>query len=892
MEQNNEDQAPSRASSRANLPEEDAQPRATGMPPMRAEMVAADAAVRQKEGVLRVSSGVRPLPEELKELMMQAGTIHDTTNIAVGQELTSAHDTNAPPQLRVVSPEATTTGPVTTTGTGTTIGTSGDDISKNLKIADKVAVGVQNLQPAVDMTTLYRDNQHRRRQQAFPGAYNVAGLQPGNANPNRDAAEPNASPDSPTHDNNNNQGLAVAQPVADDDLEDARPVLPENEAARLAKRKQTNFMITIGSLCAIAVVVFLIIFFVVEGEKDKSPTIVVQAPAAEESNSTAFGNSTLESIHRTPPQILIELLPSETLPYLDSSGSAQARAFQWVTEDPQFDTYSEKRLQQRFALATFFYSTGGDGDGWGSKTNWLNASVHECHWDYFMPDNRHYQNQPGIRHYDYQYIDGPCVPSNESMVANNYSVATDVAFHDDYLYLALVGQELRGEIPPEITMLTSLLMIQLQDTAMEGHIPTILTNLTGLRELHLYRSAYTGTIPSQLALLTDLSLLTIGGNEGIQGSMPSEIGLLSDLETLMIVESNVTGTIPIEYTGLHPLNFMVYQNQLTGTIHTEFGLFSRVEWFMISENQLNSTIPTELGLMENVKTLYAYMLNLIGTIPSELGLLKSIKQIYIDINALTGTIPTELGLPNETFWRIAVGDNLLTGTIPSELGLLTECHNLQAARNFLTGAIPREVAAMPAMEYFSLQDNQFSGTLPSELFYNGSKMYRFWLENNEITGSIPEEIGYWSSLWRMRVDGNRMTGSLPSEIGSLAKSLVRLNVGSNQFSGKIPSEIGNLLKLKEFSAGDNGLTGTLPAELALLVTEGKLKVLNLTSNEGLLGAIPNDFCLLIADPALNNVLEFDCGALCGCHCSCDNVSSFALYGENGTFLADMKGGWV
>lgn len=40
--------------------------------------------------------------------------------------------------------------------------------------------------------------------------------------------------------------------------------------------------------------------------------------------------------------------------------SPQALAYHWLTQDPNADTYSRERLTQRFAMATIYYSTGGE----------------------------------------------------------------------------------------------------------------------------------------------------------------------------------------------------------------------------------------------------------------------------------------------------------------------------------------------------------------------------------------------------------------------------------------------------------------------------------------------------------------------------------------------------
>ena len=60
------------------------------------------------------------------------------------------------------------------------------------------------------------------------------------------------------------------------------------------------------------------------------------------------------------------------------------------------------------------------------------------------------------------------------------------------------------------------------------------------------------------------------------------------------------------------------------------------------ENKLNGTIPTELGLLSNLEWLDLFKSQLTGTIPSELGLLSNLISLSLDSNQFTGTVPTIL----------------------------------------------------------------------------------------------------------------------------------------------------------------------------------------------------------------------------------------------------------
>ena len=64
------------------------------------------------------------------------------------------------------------------------------------------------------------------------------------------------------------------------------------------------------------------------------------------------------------------LLPDYTVASIEQdSTSSQAMALEFVVKDPLLESYPEWRIQQRFALATFYYAT--HGDHWYNNTGWL-----------------------------------------------------------------------------------------------------------------------------------------------------------------------------------------------------------------------------------------------------------------------------------------------------------------------------------------------------------------------------------------------------------------------------------------------------------------------------------------------------------------------------------------
>jgi hypothetical protein len=107
------------------------------------------------------------------------------------------------------------------------------------------------------------------------------------------------------------------------------------------------------------------------------------------------------------------------------------------------------------------------------------------------------------------------------------------------------ANQLRGQIPPEISQLTELVSIELQGNSLSGPIPEELGNLKKLEIISL-------------------------GNNKLQGSLPISLSGLENLKTFHIENNLLTGTIPREYQHLRNLqDFHLENNQFTGQFPVE-----------------------------------------------------------------------------------------------------------------------------------------------------------------------------------------------------------------------------------------------------------------------------------------------------------------------------------
>ena len=519
------------------------------------------------------------------------------------------------------------------------------------------------------------------------------------------------------------------------------------------------------------------------------------------------------------------------------------------------------------------------------------------------------------------------------------TIPSDLANLNNLGWLLLWGNQLDGTIPSELGRLTNLLWLYLSDNRLSGRIPSELGNLTELTSLALSGNRLSGAIPPELGNLINLEGLSLWGNE-LSGAVPPELENLSGLTQLYLSDNRIGGCLPeiwrdIEETDLDDVGLQfcsdrevlvalyeatdgdkwlenrnwlsnrpigdwygviaddsgrvielnLSENELSGSIPSELGNLSKLEWLVLSQNSLNGTIPSELSYLSKLSLLSVYSNQLSGSIPPELGNLTNLEGLSFSGNRLSGTVPPELGnltklsvlylhsnqlsgsIPPELgklaqLESFSLSGNRLSESIPSELGNLTQLKGLALSFNRLTGRIPPQLNTLSGLEWLFLADNRLTGCVPevwqdveeNDLDEVGlpictdedalNALYEAadgdnWVSNQNWLSNRP--IGTWygvitdenDRVIELDLSDNELNGTIPSELGHLTYLEV-LYLSENQLSGSIPSEISVLSNLIELSLWTNELTGPIPPELGRLAN---LEILHLGKNE-LSGAIP------------------------------------------------------
>jgi len=378
-----------------------------------------------------------------------------------------------------------------------------------------------------------------------------------------------------------------------------------------------------------------------------------------------------------------------TLICLGFSNSLQATSYEAST------TTNTCQENDYIALRALYLST--DGDNWTNKTGWYNAAFFTNHPT--LPAGTDMSTWYGVT-----FDENGCVTCLD-MRAN--STCTDG--YD----ISIPGNNMVGNLPPEIGNLTALTKLFLHNNQLSGNIPPELGNLTNLEELHLHSNEFTGEIPDELGNLTQLTYLGLGRNE-LTGTISGLVDL-TKLVTLDLRANNLSGSIPVELGSLENLRYIsLFNNQLTDDIPPQLGdLDLIVLW--LSNNQLTGTIPPELGNITSLTDLWLYGNQLTGNIPSELGNLNELYHLTMGNNQISGNIPPELGSLSN-LRTLSLRDNQLTGNIPPELGNLSKLEYLSLNNNQLTGRIPSELSNLTNVYSMVLQDNQMSGCYYADLY--------------------------------------------------------------------------------------------------------------------------------------------------------------------------------
>jgi Leucine-rich repeat (LRR) protein len=311
--------------------------------------------------------------------------------------------------------------------------------------------------------------------------------------------------------------------------------------------------------------------------------------------------------------------------------------------------------------------------------------------------------------------------------------------------LSLSNTGLYGPLPTELSQLTKLSSLYLDDNAFTGSL-TVLQSMTNLTHLYLEDNLWSTTLLDDnfFVELTQLKHLDMS-NTSLRGPIPAHFFQLSSLEVLDLSNNQITGTLPTNISSGDSSSVNIL---LGGSLFGGIGSGSNLTYLSLHTNNITGAIPSSIGNLDRLITLDLSNNKFTGLLPVELGSLVNIEVLFLGKNNFTSNpIPEWIGNLGKTLTELSLKASSLTGTIPSWIGdKLPELLLLDLGQNGLVGTIPQELRNCVDMVVLILNSNKLTGQLGLGELRN---LETILIDDNDLTGNTnamcEHEIEYFIS---------------------------------------------------------------------------------------------------------------------------------------------------
>ena len=351
--------------------------------------------------------------------------------------------------------------------------------------------------------------------------------------------------------------------------------------------------------------------------------------------------------------------------------------------------------------------------------------------------------------------------------------------------LSMIGVNVQGRFPDEISKLTSLTVLELDLNEISGSLPESFQTLLDLQSFHLSHNKLTGSLPKYLGSFPNLQTIDVSFNL-LDGSVPTELATMNNLRGIALDHNLLSGNVEFLGKGSGDANdvkrdkleyIFLEQNSFTGFVEAAvIQKFPNLRVFDVSDN------------------------NFRGTIPHELFQISTLNILDLHDNSFTGGIPD--GIPvNTALEFLALQNNELTGTIVETIGNLHNLKHLDLSSNQIsiddtTSVSNKGISSLRNLTYLFLSENNFEAAPFPFWVQKMTNLEELSLKSLRMDGTIPTWIGELTELVLLDIDDNDLRGSIPSEIGNLSK-LQFLLMNRNELTDDIPSEMENLISLRK-----------------------------------------------------------------------------------------------
>lgn len=141
----------------------------------------------------------------------------------------------------------------------------------------------------------------------------------------------------------------------------------------------------------------------------------------------------------------------------------------------------------------------------------------------------------------------------------------------------------------------------MNNNSIRGQIPPELSKLSTLRHLLLDNNNLSGYLPPEFSNLPELRILQLDNNKFIGSGIPDTYGNLSKLAKLSLRNCSLQGSIP----GLSSIQNLLYldlsKNELNGPLPPT--LSDNITTIDLSHNHLNGSIPRSFSNLPSLQRL-------------------------------------------------------------------------------------------------------------------------------------------------------------------------------------------------------------------------------------------------------------------------------------------------
>ncbi|KAG5114109.1 hypothetical protein JHK82_037378 [Glycine max] len=167
--------------------------------------------------------------------------------------------------------------------------------------------------------------------------------------------------------------------------------------------------------------------------------------------------------------------------------------------------------------------------------------------------------------------------------------------------MVLEGNQLSGNLPPELGNLTQIQRLLLSSNNFIGELPVTLVKLTTLQDIVIQGSGLSGPIPSGISFLENLTDLRISDLNGSEHSLFPQLNQMKNLKYLILRNCNINGTLPPYLGNMTTLkNLDLSFNKLTGPIPSTYDALRKVDYIYLTGNLLNGQVPAWTEKSDNV----------------------------------------------------------------------------------------------------------------------------------------------------------------------------------------------------------------------------------------------------------------------------------------------------